>query len=457
MADNLTNLEFQFNTGFHFNFPRIRREFLWDNWYEGRLGSILPQETIDNGLKLFKREDLIEFNPFRRMSIQHASAVLAQPPLYDSDDEATKEWLKENAGKLYDYLRLATKYWSIKDRAILIVRQTGRLEAIDPSHYFRVGRLEDADDLVGHVIAQRYNDTPEHYRNPQANLPPNKILIYKFSEVEGINQSRVYNYIGTWTDGYIGEPAGPLVTNPIRIVCTMGRGDGWYDAAKVPAARMMIRLTNADAELNQYINTLRLLPSEVLTIVNRLDADGNPTVATPTEAVEELREKVRPAIVTSRNGSGGGGEIGYSPLEPMVSESIELYKTYDKLFHEAAQTTYDPDRGNPSGVAIDRRTDPFQARGEDFRRSMALCIPRLFLALGAPTDRIAVAWQTGIYQSEAERKAEIRLDIQQSGLPQGIGLKALGYDIPDEMIEMLNNMQSQNNQNQNTGDNNVNN
>ena len=84
---------------------------------------------------------------------------------------------------------------------------------------------------------------------------------------EAINDVTTYMFSGGAPDGYNGSVGGILEpTKPAGIthLATFGYHDSWYADARDLMARLMLRLSLGDRELNRFLNRITLVPPGIL-------------------------------------------------------------------------------------------------------------------------------------------------------------------------------------------------
>lgn len=419
--DNTVDMLRQFIPGFRFDFRRVRMEAQWEQWYDNDFRTLLPAPTMNNGLSLFSLpDDFIKVPLFKIGGLFYQDAAFSERPVGTTEDAALKAWLEENEERIMQALERATRWWSIKARAVLLCTDDGAVTEIDPSEYFRVGSMEAPDNQVGHIIARRYREqTDEELLSNFDTLTPNRIQVLKFAPEFSppINTVNTYEYTGSWEEGHIqGEVpyqwppgSGNVVLGEsqagITGVFTAGQGDGWFEDAREVAARFMIRLTNSDRVLNKRDNSFQYVPLTALT--QFIEASPEKTAQ---QIVNDLRQIINPIIGVS------DGESGGFQADPTEYENAQMFAEYlGGFFYLTAgipPVNWGIDIGpDASGVSIERRQDRAATRVRAYRRDLAGIIPMIMFAAGAPAGTLTYQWITSPFEDKISRNNEIRADV----------------------------------------------
>ena len=102
----------------------------------------------------------------------------------------------------------------------MVAFDSGELLPVLPEHYLRVGAAHEEEQLVGHILAFPYREpTEQELRQPQLQLLPNRILVYRYSEAEGYNSMTLYEYNGGTVIGR------EIMTGPAGITGILAAGD----------------------------------------------------------------------------------------------------------------------------------------------------------------------------------------------------------------------------------------
>ena len=410
MSDGIISID-QVQTGFVYDFPRIRMEREWDRWYGGDYASLLPNATIGNGLKLFDRTDLIKVNLPKILSGFIEIATLAEPPNVSSDSAEAIQWTDENFEAVYRVIKEGGNWWSRKRVSVWVTFQDGTMDTIDPSEYIRVGRVTDPDVQVGHIILQVYTErTPDQLLRPNAYVTPNRIKVYRYapSFTPPVNVEETYEFTGTETYGVVGNL---LESKPAEITSMFVAGDRrpWMQDAKDLMARFMIKLTNLDTTLNHYDNAPRLIPNKWFLgdFGQRLDLGE----MTPTQRLEAYRNAVRPSFAVDDE----SGNIAYAVQEPAFEYSRDLHALFDHILMftigASPQSVGFNLGAGESGIAREKAQDMLASICRSFRRDLEFGLPILFTGLGAPAVPYSFSWASSPFENRLVAAQEIRSDL----------------------------------------------
>ena len=263
MAEGLRSID-QIQPGFLWNFPRLREELNWERWYKGQFDTLFPPASIDNGRSLLAWDDIIKINMPRTFSQFYEDAILSERPVV-TGSEPVIAWLAENGMQVWERIGRAVQQWSIFGLGVLVSYQDGTLRHIGSPNYFRVGDFVDDDLQVGHVIAYPYAElSASQTNNPGAINPPNRLRIIRYMPSENINDVTTYTFQGSAPDGFGGVVGGIVEDTQqagITHLATFGYNDSWYQDARDLMARLMLRLSLGDRELNRFLNRITLVPA----------------------------------------------------------------------------------------------------------------------------------------------------------------------------------------------------
>ena len=399
-TENVVSME-QFTTGMVMNFQRLYAERDWEDWYHGRYQSLLPSvATIQNGLAMFDNTDLIEVPFFKEASDIYIHAVLADNPVLDTDSPEMQEWWDEHQDTFLKVLRKAVQQWSIKDRMVMVTLMDGSVLEIDPTEYFRVGRLEDSDELVGHVLAIPYYDfNAADLQNPAFMRIPNRIQISRYSEGLGINDVQQFDFSGSLV---IGKPITGREPGDITSLVHGGMGDSWYGHARTLVGRLMIQTTNLDVVVNQTNNKTLVIPTNI--------SFGMRTGEGDTRTIQQLttayRKIVRPAVQIAAGTDPATADVGVIDEAYAVAEQqgvLEHTRQLCYLATELPPSVHGYGIGAAeSGVAIERRNDRATARVAGLRNAIMRGFPKLFKGMGAPEAEFHLSWRTAPFENRSE-------------------------------------------------------
>ena len=412
MAEGLRSID-QIGPGFLWNFPRLRQELDWERWYNGQFDTLFPPATIDNGRSLLAWDDIIKINMPRVFSKFYEDAILSERPVV-TGSEAIIAWLAENGMQVWERIGRAVQQWSIFGGGTLTSYQDHSLRHIKSPNYFRVGDWVDDDLDVGHVIAYPYAElSGQDLNNPGAINPPNRLRIIRYmpsdpSIPEG-GDVTTYNFQGSAPDGF-GGVVGNIVEGPqqagITHLATFGYNDSWYADAKDLMARLMLRLSLGERELNRFLNRITLVPPGILA-----DLKSRGDTRTDTEVYQAFTMLVNPTL----SDDGESGTIGRVQEDLSTEESARQVELIGNLLMmttgvppSVQGTGIAPDA---SGTARDKAQDPAKARVSHLRRHLAVAIPLLIAGMGAPAGEITVGWPGIPFEDTTAKHAGLRADF----------------------------------------------
>ena len=408
MAEGLRSID-QIQPGFLWNFPRLREELNWERWYRGQFDTLFPPASIDNGRSLLAWDDIIKINMPRVFSQFYEDAIMSERPVV-TGTEAVIAWLAENGMQVWERIGRAVQQWSIKGTGVLVSYVGGILRHIDSSNYFRVGAFDDDDLQVGHVIAYPYPEqTPQELNNPGAITPPNRLRIIRYMPAENINDVTTFSFQGSSPDGFGGVVGGvvtPTAPAGVTHLATFGYNDSWYADAKDLMARLMLRLSLGDSELNNFLNRIQVVPPGIL---SDLKARGD--TRSDTEVYQAFTRLVKPVL----SDDGESGTIGRVQEDLSTEENARMVELIGNLLMmttgvppSVQGTGIAPDA---SGTARDKAQDPAKARVSHLRRHLAVAIPLLIAGMGAPAGEITVGWPGIPFEDTTAKHAGLRADF----------------------------------------------
>ena len=425
MAEGLRHID-QIRPGFLWQFPRLQQELNWQRWYNGQFETLFPPATIDNGRKLLAWDDIIKINLPRVFSQFYEDAIMSERPVVTGAD-ALIAWLAENGMGVWERIGRGVQQWSIKGTGVLVSYQGGMLRYVDSSNYFRVGDFADDDLQVGHVIAYPYYqpDRAEDLNNPTLVHPPNRIRVVRYAPAENVNDVTTYLFSGSSPDGYGGvvgavsearKPAG------ITHLATFGYNDSWYQDARDLMARLMLRLSLGDLEINRFLNRMTMVPPGILA-----DLRGRGDKRTDTEIYQAFTVLVNPVL----SDDGESGQIGRVSEDLSTEEHARMVELIGNLLMmttgvppSVQGTGISPDA---SGTARDKAQDPAKARVSHLRRHLAAAIPLLIAGMGAPAGELTVGWPGVPFEDKTERDTGLRADFGAGLISVEEARAGLGY------------------------------
>ena len=408
MAEGLRSID-QIGPGFLWNFPRLRDELNWERWYNGQFDSLFPPATIDNGRSLLAWDDIIKINMPRVFSKFYEDAILSERPVV-TGSEAVIAWLAENGMQVWERIGRAVQQWSIFGLGVLTSYADGTLRHIGSPNYFRVGDFVDDDLQVGHVIAYPYAElSGTALNNPGAVNPPNRLRIIRYMPSENINDVTTYAFSGGAPDGYGGVVQGvvtPVASAGVTHLSTFGYNDSWYADARDLMARLMLRLSLGESELNNFLNRIQVVPPGILA-----DLRARGDTRSDSEIYRAFTRLVKPVL----SDDGESGTIGRVQEDLSTEESARQVELIGNLLMmttgvppSVQGTGIAPDA---SGTARDKAQDPAKARVSHLRRHLAVAIPLLIAGQGAPAGEITVGWPGVPFEDTKDKHAGLRADF----------------------------------------------
>ena len=410
-----------FGEGYSFEFPELREQEQYRQWYEGNIATLLPTSTIDNGFKLFNEEDRVNVPILKIASDFYAAAAVGEMPSASSESEEALEWLKTNTAMLDRALRRGTYYWSIHGLGVWTAEE-GFIRAVDPLAYFRVGEPDQEDSLVGHILAYRYRQTEDDGERLVHSIDiPNRVKVIKL--IGELSTVQIFRYDGTT----VGDALTGVEASPVSAICVAGQGDSWYGSVQSLVSSIISSLTNIDVAINRFENRAKYYPAGVIDNVRQAVLSLGMT-ATPEELSARLNNIVRPILTLGAN----------DEEPPMLSnELIELSGHF-----EALRTQLDlfflgsglppssfgigVGRGE-SGIAREKAQDAASARVRAYRRDLAECLPNLAVNAGAPQEPLSFNWSAPPFEDRSKRQQEILALLTANVIDTEEARSALGW------------------------------
>lgn len=420
----LDNMDY-FRQDASFYFPQREEELRWAAWYNNNYTSLLPTSTIENGGKLFAAADRINLPMFKVASDFLANAALSELPSYSVDDEASQEWLDDNFAMIHRTLRRATVYWSIADRAVFVA-EPGVIRAVEPYAYFRVGEPDLRDNLVGHILAYPYYEkTPQEQLQSQTQYVPNRILVQRFSIPDNINDQTVYELNGSIIGRVLSGPERTAIT----AVCIAGGGNGWYQGVKDVAARLILQMSNIDAEINRWRNRpWYVTPNLIDAVTRQLEALGQTN--TPTALFAAARALTMPVIGVDMT---DGEDVPIDPNPALdLTPQFQQFNTLLDIFwlnSGLPPSSFGIGVGrNESGIAKEMGQTGAGVRIGSYRIDLADCLKQTVIAAGLPNpEGLSFTFITSPFQNRAERAEELLKQLSAGVLAVSEVRTALGY------------------------------
>ena len=416
-SDNLVSVD-QFDTGLIFNFERLAQEAKYERLYNENyddLFSIVP--SVANGLRFFPdTRDIIKVPLFKYASVFYQKAVMAEPPQLSTESIPAQEWWAEYEDEIVRVLKAAIEYWSYKGRLVIFVTEAGDYFPVDPSDYFRIGRVTDPDHAVAHVVAYRWHEsTPVELMNPHNKLLPNRITIYKYVPKTGVSTVNTYLFSPSKINGTvgaryrIGSEIQDVGRSPIADILVVGNGDSWYGEVSDVAARYMIEITNLIRELNKYSNRPKAFPAD--SFANEIGSE----VMTLQERVDRMRNLVDP-IVSYTAGNSNRSSAPRFDDTPIIQDHLNTLNYLSELFRQGAEIPVQAWREAlsraPSGYAIEKSEDSAAITVRDIRRGVGNKLVHLFIAGGAPlTTKDKLEWLNDPFENQYAKADLISQDL----------------------------------------------
>ena len=189
-------------------------------------------------------------------------------------------------------------------------------------------------------------------------------------------------------------------TRPAGIthIATFGYHDSWYPDARDLMARLMLRLSLGESELNNFLNRIQVVPPGILA-----DLRARGDTRSDSEIYRAFTRLVKPVL----SDDGESGTIGRVQEDLSTEESARQVELIGNLLMmttgvppSVQGTGISPDA---SGTARDKAQDPAKARVSHLRRHLAVAIPLLIAGQGAPAGEITVGWPGVPFEDTSRR------------------------------------------------------
>ena len=410
VLDSLDSVGQGFNRG---NYPLTRNQRYWARWYDlNYIVGLFPSPTLTNGLEqLNKTNSLMELPMFRDASDFLADAAMSDMPSPSGwdDDQARQDWWTEHMPLIERALQRGTNYWAIYNLAVFAAEEGG-LRAVNPIDYYRVGRPEERDADVGHVLMfpyrqdaaarERAEGDAEHYDAIEiVKVPPRD---------EGVPTTQRFQYSGE----AIGAPLSGAGASTITGVHTAGEGRSRYPGAADTAAAYMIGLSMYTAALNDFDNRPLAIPSGVATSMAGVAANTEEGLASIRRQFQDI---YRPIIALDENQDMMSGEL--REPAPMQDRREQLLMLADLFFMQMRLTPSSFGIGigrGESGVAREKAQDAAGVLVRRYRRQLASALGLLVELMGIPGGRggVQFSWAIPPFQSREAREEQVRLDYE---------------------------------------------
>ena len=431
MTPTVPSLDNTFVTGYTIRFDEWTQLERYQQWYANNFGTLHPTPTVDNGLKLIAGRPVI-VPLFKETSDFYRDAAIAEMPTYtygDQDGTPQEAWVQANRVMIERALRRGAHHWSIADKAVFVA-EDGMVYSVNPIFYCRAGKPDNPDELVGHVIAERFHEqVGGGPLRPGYNLEkPNRIRVTKYEK--GSATTQLFRLNGNT----IGAAITGVEESPITMIFTAGMGDSWYGAAQGIASRIMIAETNFDQEMYQYLNRVRYLPGSVMAgMLDRYQQTNPNALTVPLDVVRANVLEIRRPVITLE-----GDE--QPPMESAETIDIDarqagyLKPMYDRFFIAAGLPTSSFGIGvgaGESGYARERAQDAATARTGALRRDVSDGWPRLLRAAGMPPGEFGVGWVNAPFHNRLETQRQV-LELVNAGVINAATARRMLNIVQDE-------------------------
>ena len=423
-----------FGEGQHVEYTDKRQMREHNAWYENDYNNaaFFPANNLLTGMKLAEPNEREYLPLFQIASDFLGAAALGEMPGTTGND-MQEAWLDEHKSMWQRSMRRATRYWSIHDFAVLVAEQDF-IRAIDPIAYYRVGEPDQADALVGHILAYEYKEpvlqqlhSSEYFAEVPDRIRVDKI--YPTGDLaqgeQPMNTTQIFHFDGGSTIGELIEE----YPSPITAVCVAGEGAGWYQGAKDIAARIILEKSLINIDLNRHRNRIQVNPTSVVQAI--LD-----------QFPDEIRAQMSISALAERYISETKypmGTIDDHDQQPMfVGEGINLESNFTalqttfNLFYMASgipPTAFGIGIGaGESGTARERATDAAGARVRVYRRDLSDCYPILCAAAGMPAGPpVGFVWASPAFVDRIAYQEEL-IRLKSEGIISAEEVRsALGY------------------------------
>lgn len=286
--------------GVFWNWPRLYVEAQWDMFY--RLG-FSPDLLYDDGTKesgLAMGGHTIVKNYFRVYSDFYVNALMAEPPQLRGDTEELTDWLEEETPRILATMREAVRWWTIKDRMVVLVDGMGNHSAIDPTQYWPVCAAWNKREVIGHLLAYTYRQ-PQGVEDYRSQMPSNRIRFVMFDpegRVDGTPKRQMIEYTlaGTVVQGdtkqpplEIGAVTASSETN-IAAVLAEGWGESQYSNMGDIVRALIVRETADNVVLNANISPMLWVPNGAYDPAFQVGAIINPKTTRIIQGTSETQQ-----------------------------------------------------------------------------------------------------------------------------------------------------------------------
>ena len=258
--------------GVFWNWPRLYVEAQWDMFY--RLGYspdlLFDDGKIETGLSM--GGVVIVKNYFRVYSDFYVNALMAEPPQLRGDNDELTAWLEMESPSIMATMREAVRWWTIKDRMVVLVDGMGNHSAIDPTEYWPICAPWNKRNVIGHLLAYTYRQ-PEGVEDYRSQMPSNRIRFVLFDpdgNVDGVARRQMieYSLSGNIVEGErMGTPPmeiGAMTASSdtdIAAVLAEGWGESLYSDMGDIVRALIVRETADNVILNANISPMLWIPT----------------------------------------------------------------------------------------------------------------------------------------------------------------------------------------------------
>ena len=437
----------QIGTGFLWNFDRIEEQKQWDAWYNGKLGSLLANPDLFNGLTLVPATSLIVINLAKLCSNYYLDATWGIPALMSAEDEALARWLDDMRPALHKAFGNAILFSQVEGDIILQTRTTSdgpKIRAIKPHEFVIVKDPTDDEVDIGYVIMYEWDS--ELYKSMNVRITrPTRMRRIRYAPDLGINDVTDFNYAG----GVIGEQLGPPQPGDTTGIFVAAEGQSFYREIAPLWLTFMVRMTLANKNLNQHANPPLMLPSSILT-ERVFQAEGNEKTDRGDELVSAQFTNGRDIVgFVDDDASFIGEYIGFDSSVSISMEFLQYIATLIYMITGVPPSSFGVNVGlNESGEA--RKTAMMRAvqRVNTIHNGIERVTPMILKAMGAPEGDVTFTWSSNFVENEGDRVDNLiklleardeygRPIITGDDLRRALSYAALGKPTEAEMQELM--------------------
>ena len=414
-------------------FPLTWHQEHWARWYDADYTELfVGSDTMANGrAQLQKLNALPNIPVFRTASLLLTDAALSEMPAPSGATTEQQEWWEAQLPDIQRALQPAARQWGIYNLSVIAVETPQgappRLRSVDPRYYYRVGRLDERDAEVGHILMFpfREGDIQIDQSNQDGGVY-NRITVVKVLP-DKPPTTQTFEYAGS----KIGRPITAEMPSTIQAVFTAGEGDSWYGGARDAAANLMIAAGMAIVELNQYANRVTYLHAQAATAIAQAVAGSKENYNTERgrkAIIREFTETLRPYLILNPDEDPPGD----SAMPPDMEGRFRLIETFADLFYMISRMT--PNifgigigRGE-SGVAREQGAQAASIAVRRYRGQLADVLGPACILMGMPGVKCGFVWPGPPFQSREAREEQVRLDWEAGLITRNEARADLGRD-----------------------------